>query len=210
MPRAIRTRVARNVYQDVTGLAAVARVGTRTREKRFPAGTSLRTIQTWIGDTKTALRKEAGPAGAKAGDGQTLQQTSRRISGRFEAQCPRGRAGGRSSTRGPAVFPKRARLMLTRVDIAEQLNLWARRGVAVRTVNKRRNALIQLYVALDGCEAPNPAARRVGCESPTERCGGCPTRTWWNSSRPSPIVDARRRARGRRPARRRAATHPSA
>ncbi len=76
-----------------------------------------------------------------------------------------------------AAFPKRPRTPLTRLDLATQLDLWARRGVAVRTLNKRRDALIQLYTALDGPPRRTSRERRSRSGSPIGRSGPSPTTT---------------------------------
>jgi integrase len=154
-----RVRLEPGIYREGDGFSAIAVAGSKRKERHFQAGTALKTIRQWREDTRTALRAELAKEAPR-----TVPQGTSTLKQDVQAYIKtiRGTMTSWKSRRSEldawaAAFPKRTRASLTRLDLATQLDLWARRGVAVRTLNKRRNALIQLFTALDGPAAPNPA-----------------------------------------------------
>lgn len=178
MPRtAKRVRIDTGIYEEGTRIAAVAFVGDRRREKLFLAGTALRKIQTWQEDTRTALRVEiAKAAGEAAPDphATTLKQDVEAYLKTVKGTMPSWKSRRSELHAWAEAFPRRERKSLTRVELATQLDLWARRGVAKSTLNKRRNALVQLWRAMDGPEAANPAQDTKRQREPKGAARGLP------------------------------------
>ena len=83
-----RVRVSKGVYRDRWGLAATVKVNGMQRERRFPRGTPLRTIQAWRDEMRGNLRTL--PKGAK--------HTLRHDAGRYLKQ----KEGQLASIKGPA------------------------------------------------------------------------------------------------------------
>jgi hypothetical protein len=50
----MRKRIAKGIYRDQWGLAAIVKVRGQQREKRFPPDTSLKTVKDWRDETKVA------------------------------------------------------------------------------------------------------------------------------------------------------------
>lgn len=154
-------RLAPNIYEDTRGIRAIAIVGRGLRrEKRFPPGTSLRIVSAWLEAERTRLRQQKGRLVRLRGtfEGDVLERLR---------QMPEGRA--RDNARWDlgawiaALGGTRRRARLTVDDLRTVVNGWIEAGVPASTINHRRRALAQLYEALDGPDAPNPARqlRRV-------------------------------------------------
>jgi integrase len=148
MPRrGKRTRLAKGIYRDKSGLAATVAVGTgpakQQREKRFPPGTPLKEMKGWQQDTAAVLREDIGVT--KRG---TLRADAKRYlklvahlknpSGvRSEVDAWVARLGGMH------------RAQITPADVLEARVAWLEAGYAPKTVNGRVDRLRTLYRTLD-------------------------------------------------------------
>jgi integrase len=154
--RGTRRTIAPNIYEDDLGIAAVARAaGHRPKEKRFPKGTPLKKIHAWQEATQVEMRKTAkrakGQRGTLAGD----------IVARL-AQLPDGRAKDNTRWDLNAWLERFGAKKRDQIDVAalrRQVGDWKEAGVPASTINHRRRVLAQLWDALDGEDAPNPARR---------------------------------------------------
>lgn len=154
MPRGKRTRIAPGLYQDDLGFAGVAHAGGRRRERRFPAGTALKTMRAWQDDTRRELREAAAdtaaalPAGTLAADVATaLLQVP--ASQRAELRYLVGH--------WLAALGHRARASLTPADLRAVEATWT--TAAPSSVRHRRRALTTVWRLLDGPDADCPVAR---------------------------------------------------
>lgn len=148
-----RRRIATNVYADALGVAAVARVGRRTTEKRFSRGTTLKTIQAWLDAERACMRRQSATIrrfrGTLAGD------VAERLT-HLPAGHAKDNAGWDLAAWVTALGTDRRRPSITVADLRRVVNDWIEAGVPASTINHRRRALAQLYEALDGPEAANP------------------------------------------------------
>ena len=148
-----RTRIARGVYRDQWGLAAVVKIGGRRVERRFPAGTPLKTIKTWRDDTRVSLRRASGRAnpGTFADDAERYLLTVSAMPTFRERQAHIGL--------WVREFGQRRRDSIRTSEIDAVLSRWLAQGLAASTVKHRRGALLHLWNRLDGPDAPNPVRR---------------------------------------------------
>ena len=145
-----RVRVSEGIYRDRWGLSAKVQAGGQTREKRYRANTSIKTMQRWRAETRIALRAAADRAtrGTLAADVERYLQTVAHL------------ASYRDRKHDIALwvteFGHRRRDTITTAEIDAVLSRWLAEGLAASTVRHRRTALYSLWVALDGAEARNP------------------------------------------------------
>jgi integrase len=150
-----RITLAPNIYQDHEGISGIARVGKHSKEKSFPHGTALRTINAWLEQERSRLRglkkKAQQVRGTLAGDVLTYLNS-----------LPKGRA--KDNTRWDLAAWVRElgslpRSKLSVSDLRAVVNGWIEARVPASTINHRRRALAQLWDRLDGEDAPNPVRK---------------------------------------------------
>jgi integrase len=167
--RGTRTRLADGIYQDAYGISACVTIGSgqdkKQREKRYPGGTSLKTIKAWQTDTRSALQKLTPTVerGTFAADVDRYLQARRSMPTYQERET--------HLALWSAEFGQRARYTITTVEIDIVLQRWFAAGLAAGTVQKRRTALMGLWTVLDGRGAPNPvrAAFKPAAPDPEDR-----------------------------------------
>lgn len=152
--RGPRICVASGIYKDAHGYEASVKVGSgaaaRTRAKRFPRDTGLRTMRQWQDAVRVALRLAAPPV--RSG---TLRADVPRYL-KLVAGMPSLDARRAELEAWAAVFGNTRTTDLTTAALQAQLEVWRAAGRAASTLNHRRNSLAQLYAALYPT-APNPA-----------------------------------------------------
>ena len=153
MPRR-RVKVARGIYRDQYGLAAVVYVGPQHREKRFPPGTPLRDIRTWQDRTRIEFRDREEPA-QRHSFAADVERYLRRVRPLLTSYSDRAREIGMWLPR----FRERRRSTITTEEITTQLYTW-RQDRAASTCNHRRDALSHFYRILDG-RRDNPVTEAV-------------------------------------------------
>lgn len=150
--------IAPGIYQLPNGTyRVVARVGDRRTsrpvEKRFPPRTALKALYAWQADRRADLRRQSlkpvlGTLGADTGVYLGKAQVRALVS--YKTRL--------SDTRSWLLqFGHMRRHELTTDMLQLQVDLWTKQGVAAWTVRHRINALRQLFIVLDGEDAPNPA-----------------------------------------------------
>jgi integrase len=148
MPRrGKRTRLAKGIYRDRSGLAATVAIGTgpakRQREKRFPRDTPLKVMKDWQLDTAAELREDVGVAkrGTLTADGERYLRL---------AQYLKNWSGVRSEVRAwTALYGSMHRAQITPAHVLEARVRWLEEGYAPKTVNDRVGRLRRLYRTLD-------------------------------------------------------------
>ena len=143
-----RIRVSEGVYRDRWGLAATVKVNGMQRERRFPRGTPLRTIQAWRDRMRGNLRTL--PKGAK----HTLRYDSERYLKQKEGQIVSIEHRRRNLEMWLERFGHIRSLSLEQhvPELNEQLHAW-RKERAGATCNHRRDALMNLVRVLYGQRA---------------------------------------------------------
>ena len=136
-------------------VSATGRLAHHRREKRFPVGTSLREMKKWQENERAELRRAAlrPVLGTLAAD---IERYLRLDVVTSLASC-RTRV-----TDTKAWLPRFGHLRrdeLTTEALQRQVNDWVAAGFAAWTIHHRRNALRQVFKALDGETAFNPAVR---------------------------------------------------
>jgi site-specific recombinase XerC len=136
----------------------VARVGDRKtspppKERRFPAGTALRTMKGWQEDRRAELRREnlRPVLGTLSADVERyLAKPEVTKLGSYKARLSDCRAW----------LPELGHLRRDQIETAylqHPVDDWLGKGVKPWTVRHRLNALRQIYKVLDGVGAFNPA-----------------------------------------------------
>ncbi len=147
-----RRRIALGVYRDQWGLSATVKVDDTQREKRFPIGTSLRTVRDWQNAMRVALRV----AVPRRPRGNLKTDAARYLEG--VTAMPSFRERERNIGFWVEEFGERRRDSIGTDEIARILQRWERDGYAASTLNHRRGALMHLWRTLDGKKAANPVA----------------------------------------------------
>jgi integrase/recombinase XerC len=148
-----RKRLAEGIYKDDSGIAARVRVGSGAtqigREKRYPLGTDLKTIQRWQLTTRAEL---LGDLPAKAARGSLAAAVPSYLS----------TLTGRRKNDARALLQhwidslgSLDRAAVTRTHVLAQLAAWEEAGVAASSINHRLLELRALYRELD---ANDPSA----------------------------------------------------
>ena len=140
------------VYATPTGYRVVAVVSrTQRQEKRFPAGTALRTLVRWQADAKVELRKTPPPdrAGLAAAVARYLEtRTGMPTYGERERHLELW-----THALGAARDPRD----VTALDVRAQLERWAAdRNWTRATCNRLRTALLSFYSTIYGKSGYNP------------------------------------------------------
>lgn len=139
------------IRQDRYGLRAYVKIGTTQKEKRFPAGTSNKTIQAWRDEARVALRK-LQPI---HGDVPTLAEDVATYLAQVKSMPTYEQRKRHLELWIAALGADTIRRTITPADIRTVLQTWrAEHGPA--TCNKRRSALMHLFSVLDGKGASNP------------------------------------------------------
>lgn len=139
-----RVRIARGVYEDATGLSAIACHGQQQREKRFPLGTALRKIQAWQKQTVGKLAEKAprttAARGTFAADAKSyLKQIQYLASWKERA----------SELQAWLVhFGPRHRSHITPAAVRRVMSEWSRTR-RPKTINNRLQTLRNMYRVLD-------------------------------------------------------------
>lgn len=151
-----RVRVSKGVYRDRWGLAATVKVNGMQRERRFPKGTPLRTIQAWRDEMRGNLRTL--PKGAK----HTLAHDAARYLKQKEGELISIRDRRRAVRKWVERFGHLRTLALERhvPELNEQLHAW-RKERSAATCNHRRDALTNLVRTLYGKKAGSGLADLV-------------------------------------------------
>jgi site-specific recombinase XerC len=133
----------------------------QSREKTFPRGTALKTMQRWQTQQRAAFER----------------QEIRVVKGVFGFYIEGQASGdvsiylGRSDVKSLASYKSRScdiaawcprfgntlRHLITPDQIADEMETWRAAGIAIWTRRHRLNALRDLFTKLDGKNAPNPA-----------------------------------------------------
>ena len=148
-----RTHLAPGIYRDTGSLFAQAAVGTRPhlrrKSKRFPFGTSLKTIKAWQERTRVTLRGTATTErGTLAHDVDRYVEHIKHLAGWRER-----RSNLRAWTER---YPRLQRGRLTTTHVRDSIKAWHREGFAPKTINHRLNDLRSLYRVLDGKRVITP------------------------------------------------------
>lgn len=175
MPRrGARTKIAPCIYKDRTGYAVQVRIGSgatrKSIEKRFPLGTRLEVLKTERDEARAQLRKaRPAPRGRLATFADDVEEYIARPS---RLESPETRRAELAAW--VKVIGQRRRADITTEDLDEVLGAWFARGVSPHTLNHRRNAAIQLWAALDGRQAPNPARQTAHFRTDSGRAAEIP------------------------------------
>ena len=149
----MRTRIGQGIYRDQWGLSATVKVDGTQREKRFPAGTAIRTIRVWQDHMRVALRA-AAPRGCR----YSFKTDATHYLANVQ-RMPSYRERERDIGLWIDEFGSRQRNSITTDEIAAVIQQWEREGYAASTLNHRRGASMHLWSRLDGKEVDNPVAR---------------------------------------------------
>jgi integrase len=178
MPRSTRTRIAPGIYDDATGRAAKVKVGTHPdcleRERRYPAGTSLRTIQRWQNETRTELEKQLETPAAR---GTFAADVLRYYDTGSFAELTHQEDRRRCLDVWVPIFRVRRRATIRSHEINAQLQAWRASGLSASTCSHRLDAITQLFAVLDGPAAANPARGCIRFRKPDPVARGVPLET---------------------------------
>jgi len=147
-----RVRIAEGIYSDQYGLSAVVKLGRRQREKRFPFGSDLETLESWRIQTRAELDDEPGQT-------RTITGTLRADADKFIASKLGAPAYKSDRAHLRAWYPSLGdtlRSEITREHITPIIAKWRSNEVAARTIRHRARVLRELYRALDGQDAKTP------------------------------------------------------
>ena len=146
-----RVRISEGVYRDQWGIESKVQVGPHQRTKRWPAETSIKTMQRWRDEVRVSLQQLAASEarGPFADDVEAYLDTVQHLPTLAERTYIMGL--------WVAEFGTRTRASLTSAEVQAVLSRWLTEGLAVSTVAHRRSALAHCYRTLDGKDARNPA-----------------------------------------------------
>jgi integrase len=165
-----RVRIAKGIYKDRGGLAAVAEKYGQRRERRFPLDTSIREIREWQDEQFAEFTKQRAPEIARGtfdadivtylktlADRPALQeQRAKHLAWWADYRDPHGR---RLGSRRRYTFTA-AELQMALAEFARTpIRRWASRPPQLptpATVRHYRTALYSLWTTLSGKSAPNP------------------------------------------------------
>lgn len=148
MPRGARTRIAKNIYKDAIGLAAVIETRGLRQEIRFPKGTPLDEIRRTIDDTRHRLQMQraqpdAGTLDAIVAAYLEREPEPRKTDRRFLLQ-PWLDALGAKRFQG-----------VTRAQLQRVTSDWKRAGLSGSRINKRISALRVVW-STTAPDSPHP------------------------------------------------------
>lgn len=147
-PKRRRKRVARAIYDDKSGRAAIYRDRDgKQRELRFPHDTPI-----------SQIREDVAAAKAKSG-GTRIPGTLATAIDKWDA-LERHLASWRdrrSELRAwSALYGPKKMAAISRVDVQAAMSRWAEAGLAPKTIRNRLWSLRHLYHLLNGSRAPTP------------------------------------------------------
>lgn len=153
-----RVRIAKGVYRDQYGLAAIVRVRPFPQiERRFPPGSDVLELQQWQAHTRATLllKKRSTPhaittRGTLEVDANKYLQRVAHLTS-YKSRCSEIKAWTDH-------YGWRRRSSLTREDVLDARQAWLGGDdpYAPKTINHRVRALAHLYRMLDGPHAPTP------------------------------------------------------
>jgi integrase len=149
MGRGTRTRLATGVYSDPSGVSIIVWVNHAPREYRYPLGKDAN----WYRNERIRLHAAALNQHARAE--ATKDTLAADVTRYLKTLTKRSKDDAENLLRHwlPA-FGDTRRNEITTLALREHAASWT---CAPSTYNHRRQALISLYAALDGQDAPNPA-----------------------------------------------------
>lgn len=165
MPRkGKRKKIAEGIYRDAYGLAACVKVGKRTREKRYPEGTDLKTIKAWREAEKVKLRgaQILVVKGTVAAEGARYLRI---VKGSLDKATFKSR---RSEVRAwNAQIGREDPRKLANTRLREAISTWREDGKSAKTIQNRMRTLGHWWRTLygqdpplEGIEIPKPQKRR--------------------------------------------------
>lgn len=162
MPNLPRIRIAPGIYEDARGRSACVTVGAagpgrRTKERRFPLGTPIETIQKW----QDAIRRSLALPPPMVGGGRTRSSTLADWASTYLASVtamPSFEARRADLEAWLPAFGQRSPFAIEAYELATQIDLWKAAGYAASTLNHRRQALRAVYQML-APDAPSPIDR---------------------------------------------------
>lgn len=141
MPRAgPRTTIEPGIYRDATGYEVCVSLKRQRASKRFPSGTSRATLRIERGKLLASLERHAGKAGTLSAD---IAAYLRGI----PAHTVTHRNAAYLLGCWLADLGDRPRREITAQDIRAVCGRWQTEGYSPATVNRRRSALVALYIA---------------------------------------------------------------
>lgn len=146
---------ARGIYETATGYRVIACIGRgkgRRQERRFPAGTAVRTMTRWQADARTALR-EAAAVVTPASILDDLETAYLPAIASMPTKAIRER---HLRMWADALGTRRPRSAVTSADVRAVLERWQLAGWAKGTCNRARTALMHFYSVLGGKAGANP------------------------------------------------------
>ena len=183
--------LAPGIYRMDNGtFRVIARVGDRKtgprpKEKRFPAGTAVRTMKRWQEDQRAELRRQdlRPVLGTVAADVERyLEKPEAKRLASYKTRLSDTRAWCNK-------FGHMRRDQITSEMLQEQIDGWGKTGVAAWTIRHRINAIRQVYKVLDGEGVDNPVlcVKAPSKPRPIPRAIDYDTiRTTFNQMEPSP------------------------
>jgi integrase len=142
----------KGITKDPYGFRVYVFANGEQREKHFPRGTALRTMQAWRDETRVALRA-LPPARATAG---TFAADVETYLVQVAAMPTIEQRRAHLTLWLTALGATRRRQTITSAEIRAVLQAWRAKGLGAATCNKRRTALMHLWSTLDGKGASNP------------------------------------------------------
>jgi integrase len=165
--RGKRVRRATGIYSDAYGFAIVLRVGGKQYERRYTPDSNLDRLKRARDDWRVEL-EQAHPErlhGTLAADVAAYLETL--------PAGPRA-AQARLLRHWVAALGSEPRHALTALQLRQTLARWQDKGAAASTLNHRRQALLNLYSALDGKHAHSPVKEVPRTPEPPAEARGIP------------------------------------
>jgi integrase len=148
-----RKRIAESIYQDRSGLSAIARIGVHRQEKRFPPGTELDDIRAWLERTKAQLRKQRHQP---EGRGGTLGADSKIYGAQLKHLVSYRTRLVEIEAWVKALGANTLRAAVTQEDVHLVRVQWLKAGASPKTINNRVQTLRHWYRTLDGRRSVTP------------------------------------------------------
>jgi integrase len=149
MSRGKRERLEEGIFRDRSGVAAVVKVGTVQREKRFPLEYDRDRIRQWRAQTRAELLGDIRAQKARTDDPRSLLRAVvtylKRRKGRPGARADRSHLKAWTARLGT-----KRRHLITKTDVELAIATWLEAGVSAKTIRHRARVLRELYQTLDG------------------------------------------------------------
>lgn len=154
-----RIRIAKGIYRDRHGLAAIVRVRPHPQlEKRFPFGTAMKLLQRWQNEERVRL----GAIAERAGRGTLKADVQRYLKLIKHLVSYKSRVSELAAW--TALYPRTLRSALTRDDVMNARKKWQGKKYAPKTINHRVATLRHLYRTLDGSRTTAGARAWTPCD----------------------------------------------